>query len=120
MRDMSISSIVFCHIMFIQSRKHVVYIAPVQEVQLGDGEAVNAMLPSLDGMMLAVQRSPAFLQFVHVRSSKMFVQVSWYLEIAQPRQMANTILASMCDYTAQLLLSDNPEAASHQGRAVIC
>lgn len=33
------------------------------------------MRPSLDGVMLAVQRSPAFLQFVHVRSSKMFVQV---------------------------------------------
>lgn len=52
----------------------------LQAAELGDGEAVKAMRPSLDASMLAVQRSPAFLQFLHIRSSNMFVQVyliSW-------------------------------------------
>lgn len=48
----------------------------LQEVQLGDGDPVTAMHASLDGFMLAVQRSSAFVQFVHIRSSKMFVQVT--------------------------------------------
>lgn len=47
---------------------------PVWVVSAGDGEAITALRASLDGSVLAVQRSSAFLQFVHVRSSKMFVQ----------------------------------------------
>ena len=47
----------------------------MQVVSAGDGEAITAVKASLDGSVLAVQRSSAFLQFVHVRSSKMFVQV---------------------------------------------
>lgn len=46
-----------------------------QEVNLGDGDTVTAMCPSQDGGMLAVQRSTAFLQFVHITSANMFVQV---------------------------------------------
>lgn len=40
----------------------------------GEGEPITALHASLDGSMLAMQRSSAFLQFVHIRSSKMFVQ----------------------------------------------
>ena len=47
----------------------------MQVVSAGDGEAITALKASLDGSVLAVQRGSAFLQFVHVRSSKMFVQV---------------------------------------------
>ncbi|KAL0036895.1 hypothetical protein WJX77_003973 [Trebouxia sp. C0004] len=40
----------------------------------GEGEPITALHASLDGSMLAMQRSSAFLQIVHIRSSKMFVQ----------------------------------------------
>ncbi|DBA75537.1 TPA: hypothetical protein ACH3X2_009099 [Trebouxia sp. C0005] len=43
-------------------------------VMPGEGEPITALHASLDGSMLAMQRSSAFLQFVHIRSSKMFVQ----------------------------------------------
>lgn len=46
-----------------------------QVVSTGEGVPVTALHASLDGSMLAIQRSSAFLQFVHIRSSKMFVQV---------------------------------------------
>lgn len=47
---------------------------PIWAVSLGEGEAITAVHASLDGSVLAVQRSFTFLQFVHIRSSKMFVQ----------------------------------------------
>ncbi len=48
----------------------------MQAVVPGEGEPITALHASLDGSMLAMQRSSAFLQFVYIRSSKMFVQVS--------------------------------------------
>jgi len=49
----------------------------MQAVAPGEGEPITALHASLDGSMLAMQRSSAFLQIVHIRSkSKMFVQVS--------------------------------------------
>ena len=41
----------------------------------GEGDPITALNASLDGMMLAVQRGTAFLQFIHLTSSKIFVQV---------------------------------------------
>lgn len=47
----------------------------LQVVSSGEGEPVSALHACLDGSMLAMQHSSAFLQFVHIGSSKMFVQV---------------------------------------------
>ena len=41
----------------------------------GEGEPITSVNVSLDGAILAVQRGTAFLQFIHLGSSKMFVQV---------------------------------------------
>lgn len=47
----------------------------IQAASPGEGDPITALNASLDGMMLAVQRGTAFLQFIHLTSSKMFVQV---------------------------------------------
>ena len=59
----------------------------VQVVSAGDGEAITALKASLDGSVLAVQRTSAFLQFVHVRSSNMFVQVDATAALAPLHQL---------------------------------
>lgn len=47
----------------------------MQDVSAGEGEPITALKVSLDGLVLAVQRSKAFLQFVYTRHNKTFVQV---------------------------------------------
>ena len=47
----------------------------LQTIAPGEGDPVVTLHASLDGAMLALQRSTVFLQFIHLRSSKIFVQV---------------------------------------------
>lgn len=49
----------------------------------GEGDPITSLNASLDGSMLAVQRGTAFLQFIHLTSSKMFVQVLCLDQTAQ-------------------------------------
>lgn len=41
----------------------------------GEGDPITSVNASLDGTVLAVQRGTAFIQFIHLTSNKMFVQV---------------------------------------------
>ena len=41
----------------------------------GEGDPITSLSVSLDGAILAVQRGTAVLQFIHLQSSKMYVQV---------------------------------------------
>lgn len=47
----------------------------LQVASPGEGDPIASLSVSLDGAILAVQRGTAFLQFVHLKSSKLFVQV---------------------------------------------
>lgn len=47
----------------------------MQVVSTGDGDPITLLSVSLDGAILAVQRGSAVLQFIHLQSNKMFVQV---------------------------------------------
>ena len=49
----------------------------MQAASPGEGDPITSLNASLDGDILAVQRGTAFLQFIHLTSSKMFVQVLW-------------------------------------------
>ncbi len=68
----------------------------MQTVAPGEGEPITALHASLDGSMLAMQRSSAFLQFVHIRSSKMFVQVSCCYRQTFPVVMTFLEMATAC------------------------
>ena len=41
----------------------------------GEGDPITSLNASLDGTVLAVRRGTAFIQFIHLTSNKMFVQV---------------------------------------------
>ena len=46
----------------------------------GEGDPITSLSVSLDGAILAVQRGTAVLQFIHLQSSKMYVQVLIYIK----------------------------------------
>lgn len=62
----------------------------LQTAAPGEGDQVVLLHASLDGTMLALQRSTVFLQFIHLGSSKMFVQVCTSVPCKCPRDTSST------------------------------
>ena len=53
--------------------------ACAQVAASGDGHPITSLHASLDGSLLALQRGAAFLQFIHLQNSRIFVQVCFAL-----------------------------------------
>lgn len=56
----------------------------MQVASPGEGDSIASLNVSLDGAILAVQRGTALIQFIHLQSSKLFVQVLTSHQEAQP------------------------------------